>query len=376
MARLFTLTMTLLCAMTVHADDNAAALNAIRDRAMTSDWTYQRLSDLTYKIGPRLSGSPQAQAAVEQVAAAMKADGFKVTLQPMRAPHWVRGVESAELVAYLGRPNGSAQSLLPHTGQMAYASDAGKIPTAALSAEDAMLVHRLANQGAVTLKLVLTPQRLPDVDSYNVVADLVSSEKPDEIALVSGHLDSWDLATGAIDDGAGIAAAMGAAHVIKELNLIPKRTMRVVAWMSEDNSGAGAQAYFDANKANTNKHVAVIESDTGAGKPLGLAMHVAPESLTKLQPVFDALVPIGASAVARRQETVGSDPDQMQNAGVPGFEPLLDARHYFDYHHTAADTLDKVDPKNLQRMVATMAVLAYHIANAPEMLERAPVVKE
>ncbi|HYM34474.1 MAG TPA: M20/M25/M40 family metallo-hydrolase, partial [Steroidobacteraceae bacterium] len=279
-------------------------------------------------------------------------------------------------VAALVRSVGGANYRLPHTGQMAYAADAPKIPTAALSAEDAMLVHRLAKQGPVTLKLILTPQQLPDVDSHNVIADFVGSEKPDEIVLVSGHLDSWDLATGAIDDGAGVAAAMGVAHVIKELKLKPKRTIRVVAWMAEENSGAGAQAYFAANESLANKHAAVIEADTGAGKPLGLSAHVAPKAVAALQPVIDALMPIGASAIERREREVGSDIGQMQDAGVPGFEPLFDVRHYFDYHHTPADTLDKVDPKNLQRIVATMAVLAYFIADMPEQLERIPVAKK
>jgi carboxypeptidase Q len=457
--------LTMLLAASVQAADNSA-LNLIRERALTSDWAFERLADLTDKIGPRPSGSVQAEAAVEQIAAALRSEGLKVTLQPVRVPHWVRGTESAELVEYPGRPKRITQSLrlttlggsvatpaegitaqvlvvnnfaelaaraneakgrivvydypfdqelaengqagrayelagayrragasaaarvgavaalvrsvgganyrLPHTGQMAYAADAPKIPTAALSAEDAMLVHRLAKQGPVTLKLTLTPQQLPDADSYNVIADLVGSEKPDEIVLVSGHLDSWDLATGAIDDGAGIAAAMGVAHIVKELKLRPKRTIRVVAWMAEENSGAGAQAYFTANQSLANKHAAVMEADTGAGRPSGLVAHVSPKSVAALQPVIDALMPIGASVLERREHAVGSDIGEMQNAGVPGFEPLFDTRHYFDYHHTPADTLDKVDPKNLQRIVATMAVLTYFIADLPGQLERIP----
>lgn len=450
------------------ADDSA--LNAIRDRALSSDWAFERLADLTDKIGPRPSGSPQAEAAVEQVAAALRKEGFKVTLQPARVPHWVRGAESAEVVEYPGRPKGITQPLrlttlggsvatpaegitagvlvvssfaeltahakeakgkivvydtpfdqdladngqagraygqagqyrragasaaarvgavaalirsvgganyrLPHTGQMAYGAEAPKIPTAALSAEDAMLLHRLAKQGPVSVKLVLTPQQLPDVESHNVIADLVGSEKPDEIVLVSGHLDSWDLATGAIDDGAGVAAAMGVAHVIKELKLKPKRTIRVVAWMAEENSGAGAQAYFAANKALADKHAGVIEADTGAGKPLGLMSRITANSEKALRPVIDVLSPIGASVLDRREQPVGSDIGEMQLAGVPGFEPLFDTRHYFDYHHTPADTLDKVDPKNLQRIVATMAVLAFYLADAPNLLERVPAPKE
>src|SRR5262249_15133440 len=156
----------------------------------------------------------------------------------------------------LVRSVGGADYRLPHTGGMMYADDAPKIPTAALSAEDAGLVDRLAKQGPVSMKLVLTPQFLPDADSHNVIADFRGSEKPDEIVLVSGHLDSWDLGTGAIDDGAGVAAAMGVAHVIKEMKLHPRRTIRVVAWMNEENGTRGSKAYFEANRANVAKHVA------------------------------------------------------------------------------------------------------------------------
>lgn len=463
-----TLTLTFFVAFLLGAHAHAAdsTLDAIRERALKSDWAYERLADLTDKIGPRLSGTPQAQAAVEQVAAALKAEGLKVTLQPMKAPHWMRGVESAELIEYSGRPRGVTQQLklttlggsiatpangitapvlvvtsfaeltaraaeakgrivafdtpfdqelaengragrayqlagafrrqgataaakvgavavlvrsvgganyrLPHTGQMTYAPDVAKIPAAALAAEDSALLHRLAKQGPVTMKLVLTPQSHPDVDSFNVIGDLVGTEKPDEVVIVSGHLDSWDLATGAIDDGAGVAAAMGVVRVLNELKLRPKRTIRVVAWMSEENGLAGARAYIDANKSTLKKHAAAIESDIGAGKPLGIQARVAPKAVAALQPVVDALIPIGASAFENSEQTVSSDIAGLQTAGVPGFEPLLDARHYFDYHHTAADTLDKVDPKNLQRIVATMAVLAFHIADMPTLLERIP----
>jgi Zn-dependent M28 family amino/carboxypeptidase len=254
---------------------------------------------------------------------------------------------------------------------MFYAADAPKIPTAALSAEDAMLLARLAKQGATTLKLLLTPQQLPDADSFNVIADYRGSEKPDEVVVVSGHLDSWDLATGAIDDGAGVAASMGVVRVLKELNLRPKRTIRVIAWMAEENGGAGGRAYFEANRDKANQHAALIESDFGAEKPLGISAYVSESGAKKLAPVIDALAPIGATVLERSREPVGSDIGQLQQIGVPGFEPMLDGRHYFDYHHTPADTLDKVDPKKLRQIVATMAVLAYHVANADELFDRA-----
>jgi carboxypeptidase Q len=277
-------------------------------------------------------------------------------------------------VAALIRSVGGADFRLPHTGQMQYAADVAKIPSAALSAEDAALLQRLAAQGKVTVKLVLTPQSLPEVESHNVIADWAGSERPEEIVLLSGHLDSWDLGTGAIDDGAGVAAAMGAAFIIKELQLRPRRTLRVVAWMNEENGSRGSRAYAAAEQARIAQHAAVIESDVGGGKPLGFAAYVTGSSLPRLAPIMDALRPIGATVLDRSDEPVSTDIGPLQAAGVPGFEPLLDTRHYFDYHHTAADTLDKVDPLNLRRMVASLAVLAYELADAPQMLERNPVL--
>lgn len=443
---------------------SVATLEAIRERALASDWAYQRLADLTDLIGPRLSGTPQAQAAIEQVASALRAEGLRVTLQPMRAPHWQRGVERAELLEYAQRPKGITQSLhlttlggsvataadgvsagvlvvrsfaelsarakeargrivlfdvpydqtlaengqagqayvqavayrvagasaaakvgavaalvrsvggadfrLPHTGQMRYEDGAPRIPAAAVSSEDAGLLARLAKRGPVTMKLVLTPETLPDVASFNVVADLVGTQQPEEIVLVSGHLDSWDLGSGALDDGAGVAAAMGVARVFRELKLRPRRTVRVVAWMSEENGGHGGRAYFEANKDKVDKHVAVMESDFGAGRPFGIEANATPATLKQLLPLRNVLLPIGATALRRADHPLGSDVEALQAAGVPGFQMLVDGRHYFDYHHTAADTLDKVDPKNLQRMVATLGVLTYWLADTPERVER------
>ncbi len=447
-----------------------AVLAKIRDAAMSSDWAWQRLADLTDKIGPRLSGSPQAEAAVTQVGDALRAAGFKVTLQPAKVPHWVRGEEQAELVDWPGRPAGLTQHLvlttlggsvatpdsgltapvlvvhsfddlkahaaeangrivlfdnafnedlartghamnayseavayrvkgasaaarvgavaslirsvggadfrLPHTGVMKYEDDAPKIPAAALSAEDAMWVARLAAQGPVSLHLKLTPQTLPDADSHNVLADLPGREKPDEVVLVSGHLDSWDLAQGAIDDGAGVAAAMGAVQVLKSLGLKPRRTVRVVAWMNEENGSGGSKAYFAANKDRIAQQIAAIESDSGAGQPLGVIASVTKESEELLKPVTAALQPIGATALDRRDGEVGADIDPLQQAGVPGFAPMVDSREYFWYHHTAADTLDKVKPENLRRQVAVMAVLAYYLAEMQEPLPRVPTRAE
>ena len=273
-------------------------------------------------------------------------------------------------VAALIRTVGGADFRLPHTGTLRYEADAPQIPAAALAAEDAMWVGRLAAQGPVRMHLTLTPQTLPDADSHNVLADLPGRDKPEEVVLVSGHLDSWDLAQGAIDDGAGVTAAMGAVQVLKSLGLQARRTIRVVAWMNEENGSGGAQAYFEANKGRLAQHAAVIESDSGAGTPLGVVASMASESREALRPVLDALRPIGATALRHDDGEVGEDIAPLQEAGVPGFAPLVDTRRYFWYHHSPADTLDKVDPQDFRRQVAVMAVLAYYLAESPQALPR------
>ena len=447
----------------------ASTLSHIRDAGMKDDWAFKRLADLCDKIGPRLSGSPQADAAVEQIAAALRAGGLTVTLQPVTVPHWVRGEEQVEISDYPGRPGGVTQRLhlttlggsvatppqgisaqvlvvhsfdelrahaaeargkivvydvpfnealavngradaaygqgvayraqgataaarvgavaalvrtvgganyrLPHTGTMNYDPKVAKIPTAALSAEDAMWISRLAAEGPVTLKLKLLPQKLPDVNSHNVLADWTGRERPEEIVIVSGHLDSWDLAQGAIDDGAGVASAMGAVHVLRSLGLHARRTIRFVGWMSEENGSAGGQAYAKLDGAGLSKQIAAIESDNGSGRPLGVSAHVQPESLALFEPLRSALIPLGATVLDRRNGAGGSDVAYLDAAGVPTLAPIVDTRTYFDYHHSAADTLDKVDPENIRRQVAVLAMMAYFIAEMPDALPRIPPSK-
>jgi carboxypeptidase Q len=442
----------------------AAAMARIRETAMASDWSWQRLEELTDRIGPRLSGSPQLTDAIAQVAAAMRTLGAEVHLQPAKVTHWVRGEEHAELVDYPGRPPGLTQVLhltalggssataagaltarvivvhdfdelqaraaevrgnivlfearfdqrladnsnamtayeqagqyrftgpsaaaalgaaaalvrsiggadyrLPHTGATIWKDKQAPIPAAALAAEDADLVTRLAAQGPVAMKLLLTARTLPDADSANVIADWPGSERPNEYVVVSGHLDSWDLATGATDDGVGVMAAAGVIQVLQQLGLHARRSIRFIGWTNEENGGGGNKAYFDSVRQAIATQSAAIESDEGAGRALGINASVTPQSLALLQPVVTALLPIGASALLRRDGSQGADIELMQAAGVPGFSPLVDTRHYFDYHHSAADTLDKVDPQNLRTQVATMAVLAYYLAQLPEPLPR------
>ena len=272
-------------------------------------------------------------------------------------------------VACLIRSVGGADYRIPHTGQTKYADDAPKIPAGAVTAEDADLIVDLAKQGSVKMKLVLTPQSLPDVESANVIGDIKGSEHPEQIVIVSGHLDSWDLGTGAIDDGAGVAVSMEAANLIQKLRLKPKRTIRVIAWMNEENGLAGAKQYAKDHEKDWANHFAAMETDGGAGHPVGLYVKAKPEVKTMLKAVSSILQESGAGALALT-ENAGADVGLIEKAGVPGFAPIQDNRFYFNYHHTAADTLDKIVPKELAENSAVVAVAAYALANAEQPLPR------
>src|SRR6266480_7079389 len=310
----------------VFSEKTLGDLKQLQQAALTSDYAFKQVAHLANNIGPRLTGSVQAAKAVEYVAGEMKALGCDVQLEKVMVPHWVRGIETAELTQFPGQAPGTAQKIvlcalggsvatppdginadticvrdfeelksvprekvngkivlfnhsfdkqmaaqgrggdaygqavvyrsdgpvaaakfgavaclirsvggadyrIPHTGQTNYEDGIAKIPAAAVTAEDADLITYLAAQGETRMHLVLTPQTLPDVESANVIADIKGSEPPEQIVIVSGHLDSWDLGRGAIDDGAGVVMAMQAAQILKQLGLRPKRTIRVIAWM-------------------------------------------------------------------------------------------------------------------------------------------------
>ncbi|HVD96399.1 MAG TPA: M20/M25/M40 family metallo-hydrolase [Candidatus Limnocylindria bacterium] len=275
-------------------------------------------------------------------------------------------------VACLIRSVGGADYRLPHTGQTDYANDTPKIPAGAVTAEDADLIADLVRQGPVKMKLVLTPQQLPDVESYNVIGDIKGSEHPEQVIVVSGHLDSWDLGTGAIDDGAGVAVSMEAANLMQKLHLKPKRTIRVIAWMNEENGLAGSKQYEKDHEKEWMNHFAAMETDGGAGHPLGINIKGNAEVKKMLAPVAAILQQSGAGML-NLVEHCGADIGPMEKAGVPAFSPIQDSRFYFNYHHTAADTLDKIVPKELAENSAVVAVLAYALANMePRMLSGLP----
>ena len=270
-------------------------------------------------------------------------------------------------VASLVRSAGGSQNRLPHTGGMRYQDGVTKIPGAAVTFEDAETIAYLAKMGKVRMKLILTPQTLPDTTSYNVIADLKGSEKPDEIIVVSGHLDSWDLGTGALDDAVGVAMAMQTVYTLKQLKLQPRRTIRVVAFMNEENGFVGARTY--AEKADAAKHFAAIEGDLGASHPIGIIFAGKPEAVPFLRPIADILSSQGASQIDVRPNA-SSDISTLTALGVPSFAPWFDTRTYFNYHHNAADTFDKVNPKELAENTSVMAVLAYGLANLEQPLPR------
>jgi carboxypeptidase Q len=436
-------------------------LSAIKAAALNDDYGYHQLAHLTENIGPRPTGSPQATAAAEYVAAELRKLGLEVRLEPVTVPHWVRGAETAALVEYPGMvPNttqkivltalggssstpsdgltadvvtvdtldelqalgrdkvagkivlfnelfdkqkaaagfafssygdavvyrvagpkaaaglgavaalirsiGSADYRLPHTGISVPAG----IPAGAVTAEDADLIVHLAAQGKVRMHLTLTPQKLPDETSYNVIADLKGSEHPEQIVIVSGHLDSWDLGTGAIDDGAGVVVAMQTAEVLQRLHLRPARTLRVIAWMDEETGGTGSRAYAAEYTNDFPHHIAAIESDAGAGHPLGFDVKASPATIEALRPIQSVLHSIAATIFQPTSYSPCADITPMSDAGVPAFGLMPDGRKYFDYHHSAADTLDKVVPTELKENAAAMAVLAYALTNMKEPLPR------
>ncbi len=272
-------------------------------------------------------------------------------------------------VAALVRSVGGAAYRLPHTGMTKYAEDAPKIPAAAVTEEDAELIAALAPQGPIKLHLLLTPQTLPDAESFNVVGDLKGTEHPEQIVIVSGHLDSWDLGTGAIDDGAGVAVAMQAAKLVRQLGLHPRRTIRVIAWMNEESGLRGGKTYAREHRSEAANHFAAIETDGGADHPLGINCAGKPELKAWLEPVARVLESSGAGLLESKDEA-GADIDPLAKLGVPNFSPIQDNRFYFNSHHTAADTLDKIVPRELAENAVINTVLAYALANLEQPLPR------
>jgi hypothetical protein len=434
-------------AVSVSGQDNVQQ-NAERlmAAALNSSHGYETLAYLSDNIGPRLSGSKNAAAAVQWTAKRLRSWGIDARTEKVMVPHWIRGAESARLVSHndqrlvlttLGgsvatpaegivadvveartfdelktvavrgkivffsnsmdmdlvragrsfeayrkaqefrtkgadqaspygalavviRSVGSDSLRTAHTGAVRYEGKVKKIPAAALTAEDALLIHRLlAKSENVRMHLVLRPRTLEDLESANVVAEIRGRERPDEIVLVGAHLDSWDLGTGAIDDGAGVAMVMETMRLIHDLGLTPKRTIRAVLFMNEENGGRGGKQYFADHKSE--KHIAAIETDAGSAAPRGFLTTLKGDALSRFEARMQMLDRVGAAKFDNAEHT-GADTTPLIDAGVTGFGLVPDQRHYFDYHHSAADTLDKVDPHELAQNTAALAALTWVLA--------------
>jgi carboxypeptidase Q len=276
--------------------------------------------------------------------------------------------EKAGAIAVLVRSVGGAEYRLVHVGATDYFNTA-KIPAAAITAEDADLIVRLSSQGPIRLRLTLNSDLHEETDSYNVIADLKGSEHPEQVVIVSGHLDSWDLGTGAVDDGAGVAIAMATANLLHELKLHPTRTVRVVVWMGEERGLLGARSYGKEHATEMANHFAAIETDSGAGHAMGIYV-TGDRALSALfEPVAQVFDGSGAG-ILRDLKDPAPDLIPLYFRNVPAFTPIQDTRKYFDYHHTAADTLDKVDLDELRENIAVVSVFTYALATMNQELPR------
>jgi len=263
-------------------------------------------------------------------------------------------------VAVLIRSVGTDSHRFPHTGGMRYEADVPKIPIAALSGPDADQLERIFERGEkVTVEMTLSPRDTGDRPTGNVIGEIVGSESPEEIVLISGHLDSWDLGTGAIDDGAGIGISAGAAQVIIESGLKPKRTIRVVAYGSEEIGLLGGFAYRDKYKAELSNHMMATESDFGAEAPYEVHYNWT-EGREDMQALADLL----GLPLVKKDTTGGPDIGPIKREGVPAMRLQQDGTDYFDLHHTPDDTFDKIDPKEMAKNTAGFAAMAWITANS------------
>jgi carboxypeptidase Q len=426
-----------------------AAADSLIDAALRDTAAFARLAYMVDTYGPRFSGTPALERAIDWTLGEMRKDGLdSVRGEPVMVPHWVRGAESLLMTAphrkrmqllglggSVGTPaagitarvlvvssfddlraraaeargkivvydvpftnygqtvryrgagaseaarHGAVAALVrsvtphslytPHTGGMRYDTTVSRrrIPTAAITVEDAMMLRRMQDRGQQPrLTLRMEARTLPDAPSRNVVAELRGSERPDEVVVLGGHIDSWDVGQGAMDDAGGVVAAWEVVRLMKQLGLRPRRTVRVVGWTNEENGLAGGNAYRDAHRAMLDKHVLAIESDAGVFKPQGFGFTGSDSARAIVTRVAQLLERIGAGTIA--PQGGGADIGPIMALGVPGMGLNVDGSKYFWYHHTNADTMDKLDRHEFNLCVATMAVMAYVIADLPETLPR------
>ncbi|HKT81062.1 MAG TPA: M20/M25/M40 family metallo-hydrolase [Vicinamibacterales bacterium] len=296
---------------------------------------------------------------------------FSTTVSPMEgyrdAVSYRQGAPAAAAraggVAALIRSVSSFSIQNPHTGSTRYDAGVPRVPAAAISVEDAEMLHRMADRGErIVITLKMGARELPDAQSRNVVAELVGREKPDEVVVLGGHIDTWDVGQGAMDDGGCSVAAWEAVRLMKRLNLQPKRTVRVVLWTNEENGGRGGRAYRDAHAREIDRHVTAMECDNGVFRPNGFRFQGSNAGLAYMQQLGSLLERIGASKVERGEGEADVAP--LLQAGVPGLSLDVDMTRYFWYHHSAGDTMAVIDRNDLARCVAAMAAMTYAIADA------------
>ncbi|TGE19997.1 M20/M25/M40 family metallo-hydrolase [Hymenobacter elongatus] len=429
------------------AKTDSLNLRKIYDEALLRGQSYENLRYLTGKIGGRLSGSPQAEQAVQWGKTTMEKLGLdRVYLQEVMVPHWVRGAKEkgeiradkgkgvdmnvcalggsvgtngklraqvvevktwAELAALpdekirgrfvlFNRPmnpayiesgqaygeagdqrrNGAVEAAkrgavgalvrslslahdeFPHTGAMRYDDKVTKIPAAALSTNGAdRLSQLLKADPGLTFELEMACQTLPDVKSYNVVGEIKGTKYPDEIIVVGGHLDSWDLAEGAHDDGTGCVQSMEALRLLKAAGLKPERTVRAVLFMNEENGVRGGNKYAELAKAANEKHLAAMESDGGGFTPRGFNIEAPAATVKKIQQWQPLFRPYGSGEFTAGHAGTDIEPLKEQTKALIGYD--CDSQRYFDIHHTGADTFDKVNRRELELGGASMAGLIY-----------------
>jgi carboxypeptidase Q len=280
-------------------------------------------------------------------------------------------IEAARVgaVASLIRSAAAYSLRTPHTGAMQYDSTVPRIPHAAISTEDAAMLHRMQQRGErVQVTLRMNARTHPDVPSRNVVAELRGSDLPDEVVVLGGHIDSWDVGQGAMDDAGGVVASWEAVKLLHRLGLRPRRTIRVVGWTNEENGLRGGLAYRDTHRAALDRHVLAIETDGGIFRPQGFGFTGSDSAFALVRQAGALLSALGADRVTRGGG--GADIGPIMREGVPGMGLDVAGERYFWFHHTQSDTVDKIDPHELNRCVAALAVMAYVVADMPERLPR------
>ena len=434
------------------AQDNIeSTIKRIYNESLTNGESYKMLDYLTNKIGGRLSGSPQAAAAVEWSRQVMEAYGFdKVYLQEVKVPHWIRGskekasivnskkigskqvkvcalgnsigtgpggvhgniieVQNFEELESLGKENiegkivffnrpldptkintfaayggavnqrgsGASQAAkygaigtvvrsmnpylddIPHTGSLRYDPELPKIPAVAISTNDAELLSSLL-KGDPDLNFYFEThcKMLPEVTSYNVIGELTGTEIPEEIIVVGGHLDSWDLGDGAHDDGSGCVQSIEVLRIFKSLGINPKRTIRAVMFMNEENGLRGGLKYAEMAASNNENHIAAMESDRGGFTPKGFGLSGTPEQVEKFKNWSKYFKPYGIHEFA--ESGGGADIGPLKSHGTALIGYIPDSQRYFRFHHSSLDTFEFVNKRELELGAASMAALVYLI---------------